>query len=78
MENFNSVNKVVDFSHKTLHENNFRKANAHVPQFGWKRLKNHIILVQSHIILYTIANFNLFKIILVDLSRVYRPKQSLY
>ncbi len=38
MENFYSINKVVNFSHEAFHENNFRETNAHVPQFSRESL----------------------------------------
>lgn len=38
MQYLQSVNKVIYLSHETLHEDNFRQANAKVSQLGWERL----------------------------------------
>ena len=47
MKNFKSVDKWVDFTHETLHKDDFTEANAHVAQFGRKSLQL-VEIVQLH------------------------------
>lgn len=39
MQYFQSIDKIVDFSHKALHENNFRQTYTQVFQFRRKCLE---------------------------------------
>lgn len=45
--NLETVNKIVNFSHKTFHKNDFRQANTHISQFRWKCL-HFTEIVQLH------------------------------
>lgn len=38
MQNFQPVDKIINFSHKAFHKNDLAKANAHVSEFSWKCL----------------------------------------
>lgn len=38
MENFQAVDKRVDFTHEPFHKNDFAQANAHVAQLGRETL----------------------------------------
>lgn len=38
MENFKTIDEIVNFSHKALHEDDFGQADTHVFQFRRKRL----------------------------------------
>lgn len=38
MQNFEAVDKIVNFSHKAFHKNYFAEANAHISEFCRKRL----------------------------------------
>lgn len=49
MEYFDSINKVVNFSHEAFHENNFRETNAHVPQFSRESLAKMVKSISENL-----------------------------
>jgi hypothetical protein len=45
MQNLQTVNKIINFSHETFHEDYFRKADAHIFYFRGESLKTIIIIM---------------------------------